>query len=144
MTTRRDDPDLLLRQGYAVVPYQRPFKVRRSDLVDVPPQPFADTAFAAAIRRLFDGMRFAGMRPKVGAPASARNGDFRASMRWVEEHDAEHAGRWVALLGGEPLAEGEDLEALRQSIAGHADRRHVLVVRCGWLTGADPTAEPSP
>lgn len=70
----------------------------------------------------------AGASAAPPGPASG-SGDFGASATWLRENRTRHAGKWVALKGGELVAADVSRRAVQSRIADRSDLRDLLVVR---------------
>jgi len=63
------------------------------------------------------------MRPASGS------GDFLENARWLREHRADFAGKWVALLAGEVVDSDSSRVALQQRLSPREDINRLLFVR---------------
>lgn len=64
-----------------------------------------------------------------GHVQSARLPDasHRSDMEWLAQHQDEHRGKWVALLNGQLLASGVDLEDLLSALSPLGSQRRPLI-----------------
>ena len=67
--------------------------------------------------------------PRTSQGPASGSGDFGASATWLRENRTRHAGKWVALKGGELVAADVSRRAVQSRIADRSDLRDLLVVR---------------
>jgi hypothetical protein len=61
-----------------------------------------------------------GVHPATGT-------DVRRDVRWLDKHQQEYRGQWVAVLAGEMLAHAETYEGLKDRLAQLSPAGHPLV-----------------
>ena len=65
-------------------------------------------------------------RPRTRS-APRRDRERSADFRWLREHGPDYVGRWVALAGGNLLAEADSLHALRSQLRQSAPQVRALI-----------------
>ena len=65
-------------------------------------------------------------RPRTWS-APRRDRERSADFRWLRQHSRDYVGRWVALAGGNLLAEADSLHALRSQLRQGAPQARPLI-----------------